>query len=616
MPYKSEAQRRYFNANREKLEAEGVDVDEWNDSSKGKKLPKKKASDVLEKAAVNPQQQARQKLRAGRYPGLYDSVGQLMYQYPQYNWGQHVPPGHGVGLSNLNEVAKPFQGFSGFAKNLNPFSSSADAAKRDAISQYLQGKHPTVKLPKGVKPWRNYTHRKGSPVQEIDWEGGKVLPPSRVTYPADTDAVLPPSYPAYSAHPAFKPQQPQKPRPTRPSALGGTMTQDGYGYWNRTPSKPKPLPQTKINNTGNLSLGREMGKGAADVLDTALQAISAPVTAARDAEKERQEDEAKLQKAVDRNVRERMARQLAKQRVPKIGADVSTINNQNRHLEGVVKGKTMNFDREKLAGLAGKLKGRGICVPVPKPKGITISKKTITVAKPKKKKEKKSTDLLCHPQRLGIAKLAAVKLVRRNMEKRANRRALLTALAGSGLGAVIQGLLNAKSTRGHGAQFAQMTEHGDNPISWASALSSGFAPENVLTGAGVGGALGGAYGLATPDDEEKNAAEKRADIKAKISELLKNKAITGGLIGAGTGLAAGGLAEMFLPADEEESRLKLPLSAGVLGASAGSLAGAINQGGFGWNHDLKDLLSKPAPRINKDAGRDHWPAVPPVVKQD
>ena len=230
-------------------------------------------------------------------------------------------------------------------------------------------------------------------------------------------------------------------------------------------------------------------KKASDVLDTALQAISAPITAARDAEKERQEDEAKLQKAVDRNVRERMARQLAKQRVPKIGADVSTINNQNRHLEGVVKGKTMNFDREKLAGLAGKLKGRGICVPVPKPKGITISKKTITVAKPKKKKEKKSTDLLCHPQRLGIAKLAAVKLVSRNMEKRAN-------------------------------------------------------------------------------------------IKAKISELLKNKAISGGLIGAGTGLAAGGLAEMLLPADEEESRLKLPGAAGVLGASAGSILGALYQDGF------------------------------------
>jgi hypothetical protein len=41
MPYESEAQRKYFNANRAKLEAQGVDVDEWNKASKGAELPKK-----------------------------------------------------------------------------------------------------------------------------------------------------------------------------------------------------------------------------------------------------------------------------------------------------------------------------------------------------------------------------------------------------------------------------------------------------------------------------------------------------------------------------------------------------------------------------------------------
>lgn len=41
MPYKSDAQRKFFNANRAKLEAQGVDVDEWNESSRGKKLPEK-----------------------------------------------------------------------------------------------------------------------------------------------------------------------------------------------------------------------------------------------------------------------------------------------------------------------------------------------------------------------------------------------------------------------------------------------------------------------------------------------------------------------------------------------------------------------------------------------
>lgn len=42
MPYKSLAQERYFNANRKKLEREGVNVHEWNQASKGKKLPEHK----------------------------------------------------------------------------------------------------------------------------------------------------------------------------------------------------------------------------------------------------------------------------------------------------------------------------------------------------------------------------------------------------------------------------------------------------------------------------------------------------------------------------------------------------------------------------------------------
>ena len=41
MPYVSYAQRKYFNANRAKLEKQGVNVDEWNSASKGMKLPAK-----------------------------------------------------------------------------------------------------------------------------------------------------------------------------------------------------------------------------------------------------------------------------------------------------------------------------------------------------------------------------------------------------------------------------------------------------------------------------------------------------------------------------------------------------------------------------------------------
>lgn len=40
MPYKSQKQAAFFNANKKKLEKQGVNVDEWNRKSKGKKLPK------------------------------------------------------------------------------------------------------------------------------------------------------------------------------------------------------------------------------------------------------------------------------------------------------------------------------------------------------------------------------------------------------------------------------------------------------------------------------------------------------------------------------------------------------------------------------------------------
>jgi hypothetical protein len=41
MPYRSKAQERYFNANKKKLQKQGVNVNEWNKASKGKKLPNK-----------------------------------------------------------------------------------------------------------------------------------------------------------------------------------------------------------------------------------------------------------------------------------------------------------------------------------------------------------------------------------------------------------------------------------------------------------------------------------------------------------------------------------------------------------------------------------------------
>ena len=39
MPFKSEAERGFFNSNKKELEAKGVDVDEWNKASAGMSLP-------------------------------------------------------------------------------------------------------------------------------------------------------------------------------------------------------------------------------------------------------------------------------------------------------------------------------------------------------------------------------------------------------------------------------------------------------------------------------------------------------------------------------------------------------------------------------------------------
>lgn len=41
MPYKSDAQRKFFNTNKSSLEKQGVDVDEFNSASKGMSLPEK-----------------------------------------------------------------------------------------------------------------------------------------------------------------------------------------------------------------------------------------------------------------------------------------------------------------------------------------------------------------------------------------------------------------------------------------------------------------------------------------------------------------------------------------------------------------------------------------------
>ena len=54
-PYLSLSQEKYFNANRAKLEKQGVNVDAWNKSSKGLKLPEyvKQKKEILKRSIQN-----------------------------------------------------------------------------------------------------------------------------------------------------------------------------------------------------------------------------------------------------------------------------------------------------------------------------------------------------------------------------------------------------------------------------------------------------------------------------------------------------------------------------------------------------------------------------------
>ena len=49
MPYKSQAQAAYFNTHKKQLEAQGVSVSEWNQASKGMKLPKHSVGSAIKK---------------------------------------------------------------------------------------------------------------------------------------------------------------------------------------------------------------------------------------------------------------------------------------------------------------------------------------------------------------------------------------------------------------------------------------------------------------------------------------------------------------------------------------------------------------------------------------
>lgn len=79
MPFKSAAQRGFFNANRAKLEGQGVNVDEWNSASKGLSLP----------ASVSPQK----KNSSGAFSTSHDFGGVM----PSAHVSKVAQPDAGMG---------------------------------------------------------------------------------------------------------------------------------------------------------------------------------------------------------------------------------------------------------------------------------------------------------------------------------------------------------------------------------------------------------------------------------------------------------------------------------------------------------------------------------------
>lgn len=86
MPYKSLKQMKFFNANRKRLEAQGVDVDEWNASTKGKKLPEqvKKSQDYSLPSDIKP---------AGSYESLKKTMSENMARHDSMAGNTQPAPG-------------------------------------------------------------------------------------------------------------------------------------------------------------------------------------------------------------------------------------------------------------------------------------------------------------------------------------------------------------------------------------------------------------------------------------------------------------------------------------------------------------------------------------------
>jgi hypothetical protein len=103
VPYKSTAQRGYFNANRKKLEAQGVDVDEWNAASKGRSLPNK----VAKKPKKWMQAESSREEHAGTKGSFSSAAARAGKSTAEYAEEKQHAPGK---LGKRARLAKAFMG--------------------------------------------------------------------------------------------------------------------------------------------------------------------------------------------------------------------------------------------------------------------------------------------------------------------------------------------------------------------------------------------------------------------------------------------------------------------------------------------------------------------------
>jgi|TARA_R110000824_G_scaffold25081_1_gene87639 hypothetical protein len=197
--------------------------------------------------------------------------------------------------------------------------------------------------------------------------------------------------------------------------------------WSEETPDHKALPEkasdAATRKEASYLLRKVKEKIAADALATAWDAIKVPIAATADAiaedAKRKEDDEEKLQRAVDRHTRERVARQIAKQRVPKLGAYKAPVPSSERQHEAR-KSATKSLRKQamvaKLCDLFKDLESKK------HPKGVKVIKhavKTIPIdpVKDDKAQEKRShTEIhFCKDQRLKMAALVLHKLAARRI---------------------------------------------------------------------------------------------------------------------------------------------------------------------------------------------------------